>query len=162
MAKITAEMKELVQRMRLCFAATTDSEGKPNLSPKGTLVVLDDEHLAFYDIDSPHTIRNLRSNSHIEINVVDPVLRKGYRFKGRVELLHEGPIFDQVAGGLWEREGEAIPGEHSGEDQSTDGCASAVPGLHLRFGHQRGPGERGLDGAVRVRGRTIGRHESSG
>ncbi len=109
MAKITTEMKELVQRMRLCFAATTDSEGNPNLSPKGSIVVLDDEHLAFCDIDSPNTIRNLRGNPHIEINVVDPVLRKGYRFKGRAELLHKGPIYDQVAGGFWEREGKEYP-----------------------------------------------------
>ena len=109
MAKITTEMKELVQRMRLCFVATTDSEGKPNLSPKGSIVVLDDEHLAFCDIDSPNTIRNLRSNPHIEINVVDPVLRKGYRFKGRAELVHKGPTYDQVAGGFWEREGKQYP-----------------------------------------------------
>ena len=109
MAKITKEMKELVQRMRLCFVATADSEGKPNLSPKGSIVVLDDEHLAFCDIDSPNTIRNLRNNPHIEINVVDPVLRKGYRFKGWAELLHKGPIYDQVAGGFWEREGKQYP-----------------------------------------------------
>ncbi len=109
MAKITTEMKELVQRMRLCFAATTDSEGIPNLSPKGSIVVLDDEHLAFCDIDSPNTVRNLRSNPHIEINVVDPVLRKGYRFKGRAELVHKGPIYDQVAEGFWEREGKQYP-----------------------------------------------------
>ena len=79
------------------------------VNPALKVRLLDDEHLAFCDIDSPNTIRNLRSNPHIEINVVDPVLRKGYRFKGRAELVHKGPIYDQVAGGFWEREGKQYP-----------------------------------------------------
>jgi uncharacterized protein len=32
----------------------------------------------------------------VEINVVDPVLRKGFRFKGPATLYEQGPIFEQA------------------------------------------------------------------
>jgi predicted pyridoxine 5'-phosphate oxidase superfamily flavin-nucleotide-binding protein len=79
---LTNDMKRLVFEQRLGFAATVCADGTPNLSPKGTTTVWDDEHLVFADICSPGTVRNLELNPSIEINVVDPFTRKGYRFKG--------------------------------------------------------------------------------
>jgi predicted pyridoxine 5'-phosphate oxidase superfamily flavin-nucleotide-binding protein len=71
-------------------------DGTPNLSPKGTLCVLDDDHLMFADIRSPGTIANLRANPSIAINVVDPLVRKGYRFKGQAQVLESGPDFERL------------------------------------------------------------------
>jgi predicted pyridoxine 5'-phosphate oxidase superfamily flavin-nucleotide-binding protein len=51
----------------------------------------------FADICSPGTIRNLLSNSSIEINIVDVFVRKGYRFKGTGRVLSSGPLFEEVA-----------------------------------------------------------------
>ncbi|MGQ0650939.1 MAG: pyridoxamine 5'-phosphate oxidase family protein [Betaproteobacteria bacterium] len=109
MAILTEEMKRMVAALRLCYVATVTEDGKPNLSPKGSLKVLDDEHLAFADIMSPVTMRNLRANPHIEVNLVDPFLRRGYRFKGRCEIHNEGEVFDSVANELWQREGHQYP-----------------------------------------------------
>lgn len=82
-AKLTTEMKRVVTEQRLAYVATVCPDGTPNLSPKGTLAVWDDEHLVFVDIRSPGTIANLKKNPAVELNVVDPFVRKGYRFKGR-------------------------------------------------------------------------------
>ena len=109
MTVLTDDMKQMVSGLKLCFVATVTPEGRPNLSPKGSLKVLDDEHLAFIDIMSPVTMRNLRSNPYIEVNMVDPFLRRGYRFKGKCEIVTEGPVFDEVAGELWTREGRQYP-----------------------------------------------------
>jgi predicted pyridoxine 5'-phosphate oxidase superfamily flavin-nucleotide-binding protein len=95
---LTEDMKRMVREQRLGFVATTCSDGTPNLSPKGTTTVWDDEHLVFADIRSPGTVENLRHNPVCEINVVDPILRKGYRFKGTATILTEGPQFDEVVG----------------------------------------------------------------
>jgi predicted pyridoxine 5'-phosphate oxidase superfamily flavin-nucleotide-binding protein len=92
-ARLTEEMKELVERQRLGFVATVCPDGTPNLSPKGTVRVLDDEHLIFADINSPGTVSNLRVNPNIEVNVVDHFVRKGYRFKGTAQVLDGGPDF---------------------------------------------------------------------
>jgi len=95
MSKLSDEMKELVERQRLGFVATVCPDGTPNLSPKGTVCVLDDEHLIFADIRSPGTVSNLRTNPNVEVNVVDHFVRKGYRFKGTAQVLDAGPDFER-------------------------------------------------------------------
>ena len=109
MAVLTEDMKRLVSELRLCYVATVTPEGKPNLSPKGSLKVLDDEHLAFADIMSPVTMKNLKANPSIEVNLVDPFLRRGCRFKGSCEIHRDGAVFDSVANELWNREGRQYP-----------------------------------------------------
>jgi predicted pyridoxine 5'-phosphate oxidase superfamily flavin-nucleotide-binding protein len=107
--RLTEDMKRMVDYLRLCYVATASVDGKPNLSPKGSLKVWDDENVVFADIASPITIRNLRTNPFVEINLVDPFLRRGYRFKGRAEVHDSGPEFDFVAEDLWAREGRQYP-----------------------------------------------------
>ena len=96
MGILTADMKRLVSEQQLGFIATVCPDGTPNLSPKGTTAVWDDDHLIFADVCSPNTIANLRRNPALEINVVDTLLRKGYRFKGVATVVNEGPQFDQM------------------------------------------------------------------
>ena len=52
MSVLNSEMKRLVERQRLGFVATVCPDGTPNLSPKGTTAVWDDNHLVFADIRS--------------------------------------------------------------------------------------------------------------
>jgi uncharacterized protein len=88
MAILTEDMKRLVREQRLGFFATVCEDGSPNLSPKGTTFVVDDDHLFFADIRSPQSVANIRRGSLVEVNVVDPFARKGYRFKGPA-VVHE-------------------------------------------------------------------------
>ncbi len=96
MGILTEDMKRLVLEQRLAYIATVCPDGTPNLSPKGTIRVWDDDHLVFGDICSPGTMENLRYNAAVEINVVDVFLRKGYRFKGTARVLSEGPQYQEV------------------------------------------------------------------
>jgi uncharacterized protein len=96
MGILTTEIKEFVTKQKLGFAATVCPDGTPNLSPKGTTTVWDDEHLVFADIHSPGTVDNLLVNPAIEINIVDIFTRKGYRFKGVGKVFSEGSLFEEV------------------------------------------------------------------
>ena len=58
--------------------------------PKGTFAVIDDRTLAFADIRSPQTVRNLKTDPRVEVNFVDPFVRKGYRFAGTARLVQRG------------------------------------------------------------------------
>jgi len=93
---LTADMKRVVEEQRLGFVATVCPDGTPNLSPKGTTAVWDDDHLVFADIRSPGTIANLRQNAAVEVNVVDPFVRKGYRFKGVAAVVESGDLYEQA------------------------------------------------------------------
>jgi len=40
--------------------------------------------------------QNLRHNASVEVNVVDPFVRKGCRFKGEASILESGPLYDKA------------------------------------------------------------------
>ena len=96
MGLLTDEVKRLVQEQRLGYVATVSANGAPNVSPKGSLTVLDDDHLVFADVESPRTVQNLLTNPKTEVNVVDPFARRGYRFRGTGEVLHSGTTYWKV------------------------------------------------------------------
>jgi len=107
MAILTADMKRIVAEQKLGFVATVGADGKPNLSPKGTMQVLDDEHILFADIRSPATMTNIGRNPAMEVNFVDPFSRKGYRFKGTARIVAKGT--PEFAGLLLRYEGAMLP-----------------------------------------------------
>ncbi len=91
------DMKRVVREQRLGYVASVCPDGTPNLSPKGTTAVWDDDHLVFLDIFSPGTVANIEAgNRVVEVNVVDPIRRKGYRFKGPAEVHGDGSVFEDV------------------------------------------------------------------
>jgi predicted pyridoxine 5'-phosphate oxidase superfamily flavin-nucleotide-binding protein len=94
MGILTDDMQRVVD-CELGFIATVDPDGTPNLSPKGTIAVWDDGHLVFCDLRSPGTVSNLRTNPSVEVNVVDQLVRKGYRFKGTAVVHTEGDEFER-------------------------------------------------------------------
>ena len=96
MITISEEIKNFVNSQKLGYVATVSKDGTPNLSPKGTIIVMSESTLAFADIRSPQTIQNLQDNPSVEINVVDPFQRLGYRFKGEGKIISEGSEFDKI------------------------------------------------------------------
>tara|TARA_B100000029_G_scaffold37726_1_gene35476 strand:+ start:380 stop:718 length:339 start_codon:yes stop_codon:yes gene_type:complete len=96
MTEFNDEIKNLVNFQKLGYVATVSPDGTPNLSPKGTIAILDDSRLVFANIRSPKTIENLTKNPSIEINVIDPFSRLGYRFKGLAQILSNGKDFENI------------------------------------------------------------------
>jgi len=93
---ITPEIKGFLNLQKLGYVATVSSDGKPNISPKGTIIGWTSETLAFADIRSPDTMKNLQYNPDVEINVIDPLLRKGYLFRGVAKTIENGDTFEAI------------------------------------------------------------------
>jgi len=93
---ITQEIKDFLKLQKLGYVATVTSEGKPNISPKGTIIGWDSQTLAFADIRSPDTMKNLKDNSNVEINVIDPLLRKGFLFQGQARIVKDDVLHKEV------------------------------------------------------------------
>ena len=102
-------MRAVIDTQHLCFAATVTPDGHPNLSPKGTIRVWDEEHIYFCDISSPNTRRNLEKNPWIEVNVVDPLSRRGYRFLGKGEVHRDDEIFRKATQQIFAEEATTYP-----------------------------------------------------
>jgi len=84
---MTPAMMQLIREQRLGFVATVNADGTPNLSPKGTFVVVDAATLAFGEIRSPGTLRNIAISPAVEVNFVDPFTRRGCRLFGTVRTV---------------------------------------------------------------------------
>lgn len=95
MAKLTKEAKKAIGEIRPSLVATASKTGKPNVSAKGSLRVLDDDHVIFADIASPRTVANIRENPQVAIICLDASARKGCRIWGKGEIFNSGEIFDK-------------------------------------------------------------------
>lgn len=93
--KMSAEVQKALAECGPGLVATASKSGKPNVSPKGSFRVLDEEHVMFADVHSPRTMANLKENPQVSVICIKD--RKGVRIWGKAEILTSGPVFDQVA-----------------------------------------------------------------
>ena len=93
---ISQEIKDFLDIQKLGYVATVSSDGKPNISPKGTIIAWTSKILAFADIRSPDTMKNLQNNPFVEINVIDPLLRRGYLFQGQARIIKGNSQFEEI------------------------------------------------------------------
>lgn len=96
MAKLTQEMKDMVMTQQ-CFHATVSPEGIPNIAPKRSTRVFDDETLIFNEGVGGTTWQNILAGSKDAVGVVNREILDGYRFIGTPEVLADGPVYEQAA-----------------------------------------------------------------
>ena len=96
MAKLTPEMKEMIMTQQ-CFHATVSSDGIPNIAPKRSTRVFDDETLIFNEGVGGITWQNILDGSKVAVGVVNREILDGYRFIGTPEVITEGPLYEKSA-----------------------------------------------------------------
>ena len=96
MAKLTGEMRAMFEQ-ELAIIATASNDGTPNVGPKGSVHVIDEETLGYAEGTAEKTLRNLQQNPKAAILVVNREKGDGYQIKGKAELLSTGDFFEQVA-----------------------------------------------------------------
>jgi predicted pyridoxine 5'-phosphate oxidase superfamily flavin-nucleotide-binding protein len=82
---------------KMAWVATATREGVPNVTPKGTVRVMDDQHVMFADLFSLKTRQNLEQNPRVAVTVIDPATAMGYQIKGTAELVSSGSLYEQMA-----------------------------------------------------------------
>src|SRR6195256_5659452 len=97
-----------------CMLATTGKDG-PNISPKGSLIVYDDQHLAYWERSKRGALENLGHDPRVVVMYAnfkaqrDGVLESGFlRFYGKAELHEDGPIHAAIFAKLSKREQEHV------------------------------------------------------
>lgn len=97
--KIPEKVREFFHG-KMGWVATAAVDGTPNVAIKGSLRVLDDEHLLFADLFSGKTRANLEANPKVAVMVADPSSRTGYCIKGIAELVATGELYEQTVAAL--------------------------------------------------------------
>ena len=97
-----------------CLLATTGAHG-PNISPKGSLLVFDDQHLAYWERSKRTALENLGQDRRVVVMYAnfkaqhDGVLESGFlRFWGTAELHESGPVHQAIFARLSKREQEHV------------------------------------------------------
>src|SRR4029078_7886741 len=93
-----------------CLLATEGTKG-PNISPKGSMVVFDDDHLAYWERSKKQALENLGHDKRVCVIYAnfkaerDGVLAPGFlRFYGKPELNETGPVHNAIFNLLLPRE----------------------------------------------------------
>ncbi len=71
----------------LCWLATVDSEGRPNISPKEVFTIYENKALIIANIASPSSQKNIQHNPNVCINVIDIFSQKGYKMVGQAVVI---------------------------------------------------------------------------
>lgn len=100
MIKLTDQMRELIDpalaKGTPCLVATASKDGVPNIGYKGSVMVFDDESLAYWERTLQGTLRNVEENPNVTILFRDPASRAGWRFVGKATVYKEGSMREQV------------------------------------------------------------------
>jgi hypothetical protein len=97
-----------------CMLATVGADG-PNISPKGSMLVFDDQHLAYWERSKKKALENVLKDKRVVVMYSnfkaqrDGTLESGFlRFWGTVEMHENGPIHDAIFAKLTKREQEHV------------------------------------------------------
>lgn len=93
--RMSDEVQRAVAENSPGLVATASKAGRPNVSAKASLRVLDGEHLVFADIRSPRTVANLKENPQVAIICLSPQSRHGCQIWGKAEITASGDMFEQ-------------------------------------------------------------------
>ncbi|PRY63407.1 hypothetical protein B0H98_1082 [Vreelandella songnenensis] len=104
---LTPDVHKAVEKSVLCWLATCDEHGQPNVSPKEMFAVADDEHIVVANIASPQSANNIRINPRVCLSFVDVFVQKGFKVVGEsIEVKRSAPEYSR-----WVKPLEAMAGE---------------------------------------------------
>jgi hypothetical protein len=107
MAKIPAKLHEPISKAfpaNVCLVGTVLPNGYAQVSPRGSVLVFDDEHLMLWERGKGSTTENMHDGSKVTVFFRDPKLRESgvlpaggvARFYCTAKIHKTGPIVDQV------------------------------------------------------------------
>lgn len=83
---LSKDVLKYLERSVLCWLATVDREGQPNVSPKEIFTV-HNGRLLIANIASPGSVKNIKGNRKVCVSFVDVLVQKGYQLKGVASIL---------------------------------------------------------------------------
>lgn len=97
----------------LCWLATVDPEGTPNVTPKEIFSCYGDDRLVVADIASANTVRNIRTHSAVCASFVDVFRQRGFKIVGTATIVSpENADFPIIGIELLRKAGTAFPIRH--------------------------------------------------
>lgn len=84
---LTQHVLDTMATSVLCWLATCDAQGQPNVSPKEVFAAIDARHLVIAHIASPNSVRNLVANPRVCVSFVNVFTQKGFKLLGEAKVI---------------------------------------------------------------------------
>ena len=119
-AKLKKEGPRINQAVRtdignsvLCWLATVDPEGTPNVTPKELFSCYGDDRLVVADVASANTVRNIRAHSAVCASFVDVFRERGFKIVGTATIVSpKDADFPTIGTEVLRKAGTAFPIRH--------------------------------------------------
>lgn len=85
---LSKEVVESIEESVLCWLATSNEGGQPNVSPKEVFTTWDSNHMLIADIASPGSVANILCNPRVCVSFIHIFKQKGFKLYGIGNLLH--------------------------------------------------------------------------
>lgn len=108
--KINDAMRTDIANSVLCWLATVDAEGTPNVTPKEIFSSYGDDRIIVADIASSNTVRNIRSHPAVCVSFIDVFRQRGFKVKGQAFIIaSDHPDYPAVGAEVLKMAGEDFP-----------------------------------------------------
>lgn len=100
MITISDEMRNMIDNALAngcpCVLATVSADGEPDIGYKGSMMVFDNESLAYWERTRRQHLKNVTQNPKVIVLFRDGKTRVNFRFHGTATVHESGPLRDQV------------------------------------------------------------------
>lgn len=100
MIALTDEMRNAVNNALAngvpCVLASVSAAGEPDIGYKGSMMIFDNESLAYWERTRRQHLKNVLENPKVVVLFRDPKSRVNWRFHGTATVHQEGALRDQV------------------------------------------------------------------
>ena len=100
MIKLIDQMRELIDPALAngcpCILATASPDGEPDIGLKGSMMVFDDESLAYWERTRRQHLKNITANPKVIVLFRDTKTKVNWRFHGVATVHDSGAVRDQV------------------------------------------------------------------
>jgi predicted pyridoxine 5'-phosphate oxidase superfamily flavin-nucleotide-binding protein len=100
--QMTDEMKTLVNKALAdrvpCMLSTASKSGEPSLGLRGSMMVYDDGHLAWWERAKRDGLHHIQENPRVVVMYrnPDPNVRRTWKFYGKARVVESGPQREEV------------------------------------------------------------------
>ena len=107
---LDAAIKQSINESVLCWLATANAKGEPNVSPKEMFVSYGDQSLLIADIASPKSVANIKENPSVCVSFIDIFKQKGFKLRGAARIVQSSEMrFESLLRELHKLGGETFP-----------------------------------------------------
>jgi len=100
MINLTDDMRNLIDNALAngfpCILASVSAEGEPDIGYKGSMMVFDNESLAYWERTRRQHLKNVQANPKVVVLYRDTKARMNWRFHGTATLHEQGGLRDQI------------------------------------------------------------------